>query len=162
MGIPSDQTTVEEMKGEWADQAKRLLAILDQEQFDSVRAAKSQYMLALQSETQRLLTSPALDPRQNSAFSKLGQVIKNSMDRINVIRAIEDKRSLREILEMPNPFGEGSSYDLTLNDPELAAMVFTAFVYSKVWDKYSSEPVSLSEKGVLDRIIPGSRLRNRS
>ena len=146
LGIPSDQTTVEEMKGEWADQAKRLLSILDGEQFDRVRAVKSEYMLALQSETQRLLTSPALDPRQNSAFSKLGQVIKNSMDRINVIRAIEDKRSLREILEMPNPFGEGSSYNLTRNDPELAAMVFTAFIYSKVWDKYSSEPASLSER----------------
>ncbi|HJP07966.1 MAG: hypothetical protein CL395_08545 [Acidiferrobacteraceae bacterium] len=146
LGVPSDQSTVEKMKGEWADKAKRILTLLDEQHLDSIRAAKTEYRLALDLESERLLTDPALNPQRNSAFSKLGQAIKNTMDRINVVRAIEDKRPLREILEMPNPFGEGSSYALTRDDPEVAGQVFTAFVYTKIWDQYSSDPGSLAER----------------
>ncbi len=135
LGIPPDKEKISVMKRRWIVQANKALKDIDLQYVDYVRAVKKEYLLALPSEKTRAENSPGLDERPMTPFSKFGLAMTNALSRIQVLRAIEDGRSHRDILSLPNPFSEDSAYEITKDDPDLADQMFDTFVYSKLWSK---------------------------
>ena len=139
LGIPPDKEKISVMKRRWIVQANKALKGIDLQYVDYVRAVKKEYLLALPSEKTRAKNSPGLDERPMTPFSKFGLAMTNALSRIQVLRAIEDGRSHRDILSLPNPFSSDSAYEITKDDPDLADQMFDTFVYSKMWSKDFSD-----------------------
>ena len=144
------------MKRIWVVQANKALKEVDLQYVDYVRAVKKEYMLALSSERTRVENNPGLDERPMTPFSRFGLAMTNALSRIQVLRAIEQGHSHRDILNLPNPFSEDSAYEITKGDPDLARQMFDTFVYSKLWSKGFADLNSIED----DRIDWTTKAKN--